>query len=185
MAPWPRGRVDEALEHQLISHPYFKALPPKSLDRHAFRLRVQDAAEPGPGLDRLSLEDGAATSPPSRPRRWRAPAHFPEEPQQIVSGGGRRNRTLMRMIAARVQNAVVPVEAARSRRRQPGSGAWAYLAVRACKRLPITFPAPPEWRSRLLVASKGSLAAGPHSTPHRPQVAHDVLSARVRRASVA
>src|SRR5512134_2047255 len=46
-----RGRVDEALEHQLISHPYFKALPPKSLDRHAFTpAGAGCTAEPGPGL---------------------------------------------------------------------------------------------------------------------------------------
>ncbi len=138
-----RGRVDEALEHQLISHPYFKTLPPKSLDRHAFTpAGAGCTAEPGPGLDRLSLADGAATLAAfTASAVARAREHFPEEPQLwIVSGGGRRNRTLMRMIAARVQNAVVPVEAVGLDGDSLEAEAWAYLAVRARKGLAITFP---------------------------------------------
>jgi anhydro-N-acetylmuramic acid kinase len=140
-----RGRVDEALEHQLLSHPYFKALPPKSLDRQAFAPSGA-GSEPGAGpwasLDRLSLEDGAATLAAfTASAVARAREHFPEEPQLwVVSGGGRRNRTLMSMLAARVQNAVVPAEAAGLDGDSLEAEAWAYLSVRACKGLPITFP---------------------------------------------
>ena len=46
------GRVDRAALDALMAHPYFDALPPKSLDRNAF--------DPAP-VSALSAEDGAAT----------------------------------------------------------------------------------------------------------------------------
>ena len=67
--------------------------------------------------------------------------HFPEQPQLwIVSGGGRRNRTLMAMIAARVESAVAPAEAAGFDGDAIEAEAWAYLAVRSLKGLAISFP---------------------------------------------
>ena len=140
-----RGVVDEELERLFLSHPYFAALPPKSLDRHAFappHAGTDAGAEAWAGLQRLSLEDGAATLTAFTALAVaRAREHFPEEPQVwVVSGGGRRNRTLMRMIAARVENAVVPAEAAGLDGDALEAEAWAYLAVRARKGLPITFP---------------------------------------------
>jgi anhydro-N-acetylmuramic acid kinase len=66
---------------------------------------------------------------------------MPVEPQLwIVTGGGRKNRTLMSMIAARVQNAVVPAEAVGFDGDAIEAEAWAYLAVRSLKGLAITFP---------------------------------------------
>jgi anhydro-N-acetylmuramic acid kinase len=127
------GKVDEAALAALLSHPYFAAPPPKSLDRNAFSA---DA------VASLSLADGAATLTaftasaiagarllvPEPPRTW------------VVSGGGRRNKTLMSMLAERVENAVVPAEALRLDGDAMEAEAWAYLAVRSLKGLPITFP---------------------------------------------
>jgi anhydro-N-acetylmuramic acid kinase len=50
------------------------------------------------------------------------------------------NRTLMGMIAGRVENAVVPAEAVHVDGDAMEAEAWAYLAVRALAGLPITFP---------------------------------------------
>jgi anhydro-N-acetylmuramic acid kinase len=58
----------------------------------------------------------------------------------VIAGGGRRNATLMRMIAERVQGAVVPAEAVGFAGDSLEAEAWAYLAVRSMERLPITFP---------------------------------------------
>jgi anhydro-N-acetylmuramic acid kinase len=58
----------------------------------------------------------------------------------VVCGGGRKNRTLMSMIAANVENAVVPSEAISADGDSLEAEAWAYLAVRSLKGLPITFP---------------------------------------------
>ena len=90
----------------------------------------------------MSPEDGAATLTAfTAASIARAREHFPEQPQLwVVSGGGRRNKTLMAMIAERVEAAVAPAEAAGMDGDAVEAEAWAYLAVRSLKGLPITFP---------------------------------------------
>jgi anhydro-N-acetylmuramic acid kinase len=127
------GSVDQDALTALLTHSYFGALPPKSLDRNAF--------SPDP-VGNLSLEDGAATLTAfTAAAIARAREHFPEEPELwVVSGGGRRNRTLMSMIAERVGGAVAPAEAAGFDGDAVEAEAWAYLAVRSLAGLPITYP---------------------------------------------
>jgi anhydro-N-acetylmuramic acid kinase len=127
------GKVDEAALNALLMNPYFGRLPPKSLDRNAFAI--------DPVLT-LSVDDGAATLAAfTAASIARARAHFPEEPALwVICGGGRRNRTLMTMLAADVESAVVPAEAAGFDGDAVEAEAWAYLAVRSLKGLPITFP---------------------------------------------
>jgi anhydro-N-acetylmuramic acid kinase len=127
------GRIDEDALTALLTHDYFAKLPPKSLDRNAFSL------EPVAGL---SLDDGAATLAAfTAASIARAREHFPEQPRLwVISGGGRRNKTLMAMIAERVEAAVAPAEAAGMDGDAMEAEAWAYLAVRSLKGLPITFP---------------------------------------------
>ena len=128
-----RGRVNEAAVQKLLSHRYFGQPPPKSLDRNTF------SSAP---IDDLSLEDGAATLCAfTAATISKARAHMPQEPKiWIVCGGGRKNKTLMAMIAASVQNAVVPVEAIGLNGDFIEAQAWAYLAVRSTLGLPITYP---------------------------------------------
>ena len=127
------GRVDEDALLALLTHDYFGQVPPKSLDRNAFNL------DP---VRHLSLDDGAATLAAfTATCIARAREHFPEEPKLwVISGGGRRNRTLMSMIAAQVESAVAPAEAAGFDGDAVEAEAWAYMAVRSLKGLPITFP---------------------------------------------
>jgi anhydro-N-acetylmuramic acid kinase len=127
------GRVDEAALTALLTHGHFGKPAPKSLDRNAFSA----AAVSG-----LSVADGAATLTAfTAAGIARAREHFPEQPKLwVVSGGGRRNRTLMAMIAERVEAAVAPAEAAGMDGDALEAEAWAYLAVRSLKGLPITFP---------------------------------------------
>jgi anhydro-N-acetylmuramic acid kinase len=128
-----RGRVNDDRLRQYLRHAYFGAPPPKSLDRNAFSLAP---------VDPLAAQDGAATLTAFTAASIAAArAHFPEQPQLwVISGGGRRNRTLMAMIAERVENAVIPAEAAGMDGDALEAEAWAYLAVRSLKGLPITFP---------------------------------------------
>jgi anhydro-N-acetylmuramic acid kinase len=133
------GTIDEAAVARVLAHPFFAKPPPKSLDRNAFR---QWVAEEG-GLTAKSTEDGAATLTavtaaavalaltvlPHRPASW------------IVAGGGTRNPTLMRMLAERLAPAKVETAndvgwSADALEAQ----AFAYLAVRSLKGLPLTFP---------------------------------------------
>jgi anhydro-N-acetylmuramic acid kinase len=127
------GRADETALEALLMSPYFGRLPPKSLDRNAF------AIDP---VARLSVADGAATLTAfTAAAIARARAHFPEEPALwVICGGGRRNRSLMTMLAGRVESAVVPAEAAGFDGDAVEAEAWAYLAVRSLRGLPITFP---------------------------------------------
>lgn len=127
------GKVHEDILADLLSHPYFVEPPPKSLDRNAFSLSR---------LAHLSTEDGAATLTAfSAAAIVRARKHFPEQPALwIVAGGGRRNATLMSMIATRLMATVLPAEEFGLDGDAVEAEAWAFLAVRSRLGLPITFP---------------------------------------------
>ena len=128
-----RGRVDDDAVHAYLNDPFFAAAAPKSLDRNAFYARR---------VVHMGVEDGAATLTAfTASAIAKAREHLPEEPALwIVAGGGRRNKTLMRMLAGRVQNAVIPSEAAGLDGDSLEAEAWAYLAVRSLRGLPLTFP---------------------------------------------
>jgi anhydro-N-acetylmuramic acid kinase len=127
------GRVHEDLVTQYLRHSYFGTPPPKSLDRNAFSPEL---------IDSLTDADGAATLVAFTVAGIaRAREHFPEQPRLwIVCGGGRRNKTLMSMLAGLVDTAVAPAEAVGADGDSVEAEAWAYLAVRSRKGLPISFP---------------------------------------------
>lgn len=127
------GRVHEDYLAEYLRHSHFSAPPPKSLDRNAFPIEL---------IDELSLADGAATlTALTASSIARSREHMPGEPALwIVAGGGRKNRTLMSMLAGRVENAVVPAEAVGLDGDLIEAEAWAYLAVRSRLGLPVTFP---------------------------------------------
>ncbi len=128
------GKVDEAVLKQLLAHPFFAVKPPKSLDRNAF---VSEAWKS------LSTEDGAATLAAFTVQAVIAAArHFPEQPKQwIVAGGGRHNTFLMQQLQRHIN---VPVSRIDEALGMDGDAieaeAFAYLAVRSLRGLPISFP---------------------------------------------
>jgi anhydro-N-acetylmuramic acid kinase len=99
-----KGLASDDVIRFYLSQSFFGQAPPKSLDRNAFPIDL---------VDHLSVADGAATLTAfTAAAIARSREHMPQEPQLwVVCGGGRRNRTLMSAIAARVENAVVPAEA--------------------------------------------------------------------------
>ncbi len=130
------GTPDEALIARWIAAtPYLRAPAPKSLDRDDFAFVARD-------LDAKSLEDGAATLAgfsaacvaeaarlaPARPTRW------------LVTGGGRRNRALMRRLAERLGAPVEPVETLGADGDALEAQAFAFLAVRSLRGLPLSAP---------------------------------------------
>jgi anhydro-N-acetylmuramic acid kinase len=127
------GSIDEEALTVLLTNGYFGLPPPKSLDRDAF--------SPAP-IEGLALGDGAATLTAfTAASIGKAREHMPREPRTwVVCGGGRKNRTLMSMLAGHVANAVVPVEAIGLNGDVIEAEAWAYMAVRSTLGLPITFP---------------------------------------------
>ncbi len=133
------GKVDEAAVARVLAHPFFAKPPPKSLDRNTFRHWV---AEEG-GLANKSTEDGAATiTAITASAVARSITVLPRAPASwIVSGGGTRNPTLMRMLAEALAPAAVETAGALGWSADAlEAQAFAYLAVRALKEMPITFP---------------------------------------------
>jgi anhydro-N-acetylmuramic acid kinase len=127
------GRVDEAAVARFLENPYFARPAPKSLDRDAFK---------GFSIDGLSTADGAATLTaitaatvaagvqqlPSKPTRW------------LACGGGRHNPVLMDALRQRLAVSVEPVEAIGWDGDVIEAQAFAYMAVRSLRGLPISFP---------------------------------------------
>lgn len=131
------GRVARDFIDQVLDDPFFDAPPPKSLDRNAF-------AYANIGLPAFSLADGAATlSALTAAAVARAIPLLPQTPRAwIVSGGGARNHTLMRMLAERLAPATVETaDAVGWSADSLEAQAFAFLAVRTLRGLPITFPA--------------------------------------------
>jgi anhydro-N-acetylmuramic acid kinase len=131
------GTVDEKIIERLLAHPFFALPPPKSLDRNAFRGFVGDT------LDGIDVANGAATlTALTAAAVARIVLHLPRAPASwIVAGGGARNPTLMRMLAERL--APASVESAHAAGWSIDSleaQAFAYLAVRSLRNLPLTFP---------------------------------------------
>jgi anhydro-N-acetylmuramic acid kinase len=131
------GTVDVSTVERLLQHPFFALPPPKSLDRNEFHSWV------GAALDGSGIEDGAATlTALTAAAVARIVAHLPRPPATfIVAGGGARNPTLLRMLAERL--APARVETAHAVGWSIDSleaQAFAFLAVRSLRGLPITFP---------------------------------------------
>jgi len=130
------GNVLKPVLDRYLDNPFFARPGPKSLDRNDFTLEAVD------GLD---LSDGARTlAAVSAEAIFRAAEHMPQRPKLwIVCGGGRKNQNIvgdLRDLAARGGGEVVVAEDVGLDGDATEAEAWAYLAVRALKGLPLTFP---------------------------------------------
>lgn len=130
------GRVDAGLAGRYLDQAFFTDPVRRSLDRNDFR--------PPEGTD-ASLEDGARTlAHVTAAAVLRSARHLPERPKlYVVSGGGRLNRVIMSDLAALAEaegTEVVAAEAVDLDGDSMEAEAWAYLAVRALRGLPLTFP---------------------------------------------
>ena len=127
------GTVDRDFVNRFRADPYFAAPVPKSLDRDHFRAWVPA---------HLNLQDGAATltecvavSIALAAARFPAPAET-----WLVTGGGRHNPVLMKAIEFALGLPVRPVESVGWDGDALEAQAFAYLAVRSLKGLPLSFP---------------------------------------------
>jgi anhydro-N-acetylmuramic acid kinase len=127
------GSASTAHVERFLANSFFNRAPPKSLDRDDFR----EALPAG-----LSPEDGAATlTEMTAAAATAATLHFPMPAQEwLVSGGGRHNPALITALRRRLGLAVRPVEAAGWDGDALEAQAFAYLAVRSLKKLPLSLP---------------------------------------------
>jgi anhydro-N-acetylmuramic acid kinase len=131
-----QGKVDRAVLVTLMANPYFGRPAPKSLDREHFNATARAALAP------LSPGDGAATLVaftveavargqdlfPAPVLRW------------IVTGGGRHNPVVMEALRRRLGVPVDAVETVGWDGDHLEAQAFAYLAVRSLKGLPLSLP---------------------------------------------
>lgn len=127
------GIINQEILRGLLDNPYFEKTPPKSLDRDDFSAEsVKD----------LSLKDGAATLTAfTIATVAKALDHMPRNPQRwLVTGGGRHNATFLELLGKAVGVPVEPVEAVGWRGDELEAEAFAFLAVRSLRNLPLSVP---------------------------------------------
>ena len=129
------GQDDPTVLARLLAHPYFRARPPKSLDRLDFSRALAAS-----GLEQLAAADGAATLAaftaaavatalfPAPPRRW------------LVCGGGRHNPAIMDALRTQLAAAVDPVEWVGWDGDALEAQCFGFLAARVAASLPLSFP---------------------------------------------
>ncbi len=127
------GKVDAGVLAKLLNEPYFEQHPPKSLDRNDF--------DPAP-VDSLTLTDGAATLVEFTAQSVaRALPHLPAPPLRwLVCGGGRHNPVIMSRLTEVLAVPCDPVEAVGWNGDALEAQAFAFLAVRSLRGLPLSLP---------------------------------------------
>lgn len=129
-----RGKINALALAELMRTPLIAAPPPKSLDRMAFDAAPVAALSPQDGAATLAAFTAAAVAESVR--------HLPVAPARwIVCGGGRHNRALMAMLADRLAVPVQTAEAVGWRGDALEAEAFAFLAVRSLRGLPLSLPA--------------------------------------------
>jgi anhydro-N-acetylmuramic acid kinase len=130
-----RGTVETGALELFLAEPYFSRIPPKSLDRNDFSEMIELVNE-------LSDADAAATlTAMCAAGVAEAMQHCPSPPARVlVTGGGRNNPVLMKMLDVSLDCPVQPVEAVGLDGDMLEAQAFAYLAVRVARGLPTSCP---------------------------------------------
>ncbi|MFC3050957.1 anhydro-N-acetylmuramic acid kinase [Kordiimonas pumila] len=128
-----RGLNHEEVVMGLMASPYFDEMPPKTLDRDDFNIQA---------VRGLSAEDGSATLTNFVVETIvSAQSHFPRPPEAwYICGGGRQNITLMRRLRRRLPVLLDPIETIGLRGDAIEAEAFAFLAVRSRRGLPLSIP---------------------------------------------
>ncbi|MCK0069870.1 anhydro-N-acetylmuramic acid kinase [Kordiimonas laminariae] len=128
-----RGRSHDEVVMGLLASPYFDEEPPKTLDRDDFNIQTVRGLSPEDGA--ASLTDFMVESVVA------AQSHFPKPPEAwFVCGGGRHNPTIMRRLRKRIPVLVDPVEVLGWRGDALEAEAFAFLAARSERGLPLSIP---------------------------------------------
>jgi anhydro-N-acetylmuramic acid kinase len=131
-----QGTVAQGALELFLDEPYFRKIPPKSLDRDAFSDLYTLVHE-------LGDADAAATlTAMSAAAVLQAMEHCPSPPERLlVCGGGRKNPVMMSMLRAALDAVVDPVEAVGLDGDMLEAQAFGHLAVRVLRGLPTSCPA--------------------------------------------
>lgn len=129
------GTPDQAVLERFLDAPFFLRNPPKSLDRNDFSW-VSDS------VSALSTADAVATLTAAAAVAVSAGIELlPTRPDEIiVCGGGRKNTTLLQMIAIYTSCKIRAVEDIGYDGDMVEAQAFGYLAVRVLNGMPTSFP---------------------------------------------
>ncbi|MBL0925655.1 MAG: anhydro-N-acetylmuramic acid kinase [Sphingomonadaceae bacterium] len=127
------GVVDATALGNMLEHPFFSASFPKSLDRKDFNLDFVEGLSAGDGAATLTAFSARAVAIGLR--------QLPAKPKRlIVCGGGRKNRTMIRMIEQYCEIPAVMTDDLGWDGDAIEAQGFAYLAYRCLHGLPITYP---------------------------------------------
>ena len=129
------GTVREDVVAAFTARPFFRRAMPKSLDRDEFADLLAAVSD-------LGTEDAAATLTAATAAGVAAALSMcPAPPDRLLlTGGGRRNPVMARMIAERCRIPAVPVEEIGLDGDMLEAQAFAFLAARVLRGLPLSFP---------------------------------------------
>ena len=157
------GRIDKTALKELLTDPYFGRPAPKSLDRNHFSERATRV------LARTNAADHAATL-----TAFTAQAvllglrNLPQPPLQfLVSGGGRKNNTLMKHLQTELKTPVNSVESVGWCGDAMEAQLLAFLSVRSRYGLPISFPTTTGVTTPITGGRFFRAVQGKHKTPVR------------------
>jgi anhydro-N-acetylmuramic acid kinase len=130
------GAIVRTVADAYLKKPFFDAPGPKSLDRKDFSIHLMQGQK---------LADGARTfATIAAEAILRGAEHLPKQPKLwVICGGGRKNPHIvgdLTLLAAKGGARVVVAEEAGLDGDATEAEAWAFLAVRAMRGLPLTFP---------------------------------------------
>ncbi|HEY0330592.1 MAG TPA: anhydro-N-acetylmuramic acid kinase [Rhodopseudomonas sp.] len=129
-----QGTVDQTWVAAALQQPFFVLPPPKSLDRNEFAALALPDLAPADGAATLTAFTASAIAAivpllPKPPQSW------------IVTGGGARNLTLLRMLRDKLSPAgVESADALGWSADAMEAQAFGFLAARGLKGLPLTYP---------------------------------------------
>jgi anhydro-N-acetylmuramic acid kinase len=127
------GQVSVRHVASFLASAYFTKPPPKSLDRDAFTGFMPHGLDAADGAATLTEMTAAAVAAARR--------HFPRPAGEfLVTGGGRHNPALMSVLARLLGVLVRPVEAVGWDGDALEAQAFAYLAIRSQRGLPLSLP---------------------------------------------
>lgn len=131
-----RGRTDKKVLDQLLASDFFGRTPPKSLDRNHFHKQALEA------VLHLATEDAASTLVDFTAETIAMSVrHMADAPVVwIVAGGGARNLAILAALRRRMGAPIRTAEDMGWSIDAMEAQAFAFLAVRSLRGLPITYP---------------------------------------------
>ena len=126
-----KGKTNQKVLESVLKDKYFNKKPPKSLDKLYFSLRP---------FKKLNFNDACATiSSFTAESVLREISKFRID-KVVVSGGGIKNRFIFNILKKTLQSKFCDIDELKLDKDFIESQAFAYLSIRALKKLPISFP---------------------------------------------